>query len=187
MRSVMMKAIWLIWGAVWWLAGTFAFAQGAPSVSETQILEKTVLKTTGGETISVARTPKGLVMEGYTDKIVLLELFGNRCPGCKDSIPGYNRIQEKYKNDVVVIAVEVWGSDMSQMQQYAKDYHIGYRLVPKSESGQIINFAQKMTGWHPGIGVPYLMIFGKGGILVKDIAPQRLPEAYVTHIIEGLL
>jgi thiol-disulfide isomerase/thioredoxin len=152
-----------------------------------KILEETTMQTVDGETIQVQRMKNGLIFKDYEDKIVLLEAFGHSCPPCKASIPGYNRLQKKYAKDVVIIAIEAWGSDNSGLKLYAKQHGIEYKAVSKASSGKIIRFMQNLTGWVPGLGVPYLMLFNKGGVLAKDVPPQALHEAYVEGLIQKLL
>jgi len=152
-----------------------------------EVLEKTTIQTVGGEKIQIERMRDGLVFKGYEDKIVLLEAFGHSCPPCKASIPGYNRLQKKYQKDIVVIAIEVWGSDNSGLKQYAEQNSIQYKAVSKASSGKMIRFMQNLTGWVPGLGVPYLMLFQKGGVLAKDVPPHGLDEAYVEGLIQKLL
>ncbi len=152
-----------------------------------QVLDQTTIKTVDGEVIHVDRTKNGLIFKGYEDKIVLLEAFGHSCSPCKAAIPGYNRLQKKYQKDVVVIAIEVWGSDSAGLKQYAGTFGIHYKAVSKADSGKMVPFIGKLTGWHPGMGVPYLMLFSRGGAIAKDVPPQRLPEAHVESLIQELL
>jgi thiol-disulfide isomerase/thioredoxin len=152
-----------------------------------QVLEQTSIQTIGGEKIQVERMKDGLVFKGYEDKIVLLEAFGHSCPPCKASIPGYNRLQKKYQKDIVIIAIEVWGSDNTGLKKFAQQHGIQYKAVSKASAGKIVKFMQNMTGWVPGLGVPYLMLFTRGGLLVKDVPPQRLHESYVEGLIKEFL
>ena len=121
------------------------------------------------------------------DKIVLLEVFGHSCPPCKASIPGYNRLQKKYQKDVLVIAIEGWGSDNAGLKRYAHTHNIHYKAVSTADSGKIIPFIGKLTGWNLNMGVPYLMLFSRGGVLAKDVPPQGLPEEHVNGMIQQLL
>ncbi len=152
-----------------------------------QVLDQTTIKTIDGEVIHIDRTKNGLIFKGYEDKIVLLETFGHSCPPCRASIPGYNRLQKKYQKNIVVIAVEVWGSDQPGLKKYAQQFGIEYKAVPTVSAGKIVKYMQNLTGWIPGIGVPYLMIFSPGGTLAKDVAPHGLQESYVDGLIQGLL
>ena len=154
--------------------------------SKMMVLEQTSIKTTDGEVIHVDRTKNGLIFKGYEEKIVLLEAFGHSCPPCRASIPGYNRLQKKYQKDVVVIAIEVWGSDNAGLKQYTNTHDIHYKAISKVDSGKMVSFIGKLTGWHPGVGVPYILLFD-WGILTKDVPPQRLPEEHVDALIQNLL
>jgi len=151
------------------------------------VLDQTTIKTINGEIIHVDRTKKGLIFKGYEDKIVLLEIFGHSCPPCKASIPGYNRLQKKYQKDVVIIAIEAWGSDNAGLKKYANAHGIHYKAVAKAHAGKMVSFIGNLTGWNPGLGVPYLLLFSRGGVLTKDVPPQSLPEAHVNNLIKGLL
>jgi len=156
-------------------------------IAQPQVLEKTSITTIDGKVIEVKRTKNGLIFKGYEDKIVLLEAFGHSCPPCKAAIPGYNRLQKKHQKDVVVIAIEVWGSDNAGLKKYANTLGIHYKAVAKVNSGKMVAFMGKLTGWTPGMGVPYLMLFSRGGVLTKDVPPQRLPESHVENLIQEML
>jgi thiol-disulfide isomerase/thioredoxin len=152
-----------------------------------QVLDQTTIKTVDGEVIHIDRTKNGLIFKGYEDKIVLLEAFGLGCGPCKAAIPGYNRLQKKYKKDIVVIAVDAWGSDRTKLQEYVQTFGIEYKTVSTDDSGKVLHFIQKLTGWNSGMGVPYLMLFSRGGVLWKDVPPQFFPEEHVNNLIQELL
>ena len=150
-------------------------------------VDTTTILTADGEKIKVDLTAKGMIFYGYEDKIVLLEAFGYRCPPCLAAISGYNRLLEKYGEKIVIIAVEAWGADKSQFDAIVKQHKVRYRAVSKDHSGKVLAFMQRLTGWNTNIGVPYLMLFSKGGKLFKDVPPQPFPEAHVEKLIETLL
>jgi thiol-disulfide isomerase/thioredoxin len=147
---------------------------------------QTEIRTIDGSVIDVDMLPDGLRFKGYEKKIILLEFFGHSCPPCRASIPGYNRIQHKYEKDVVVIAIESWALGKDQLKAYAKQLGIGYKVVAKSDSGKVFSFVEKLTGWSPNYGVPFLMLFAPGGKLAKSVPPQRLNETYVESLIEEI-
>ncbi len=152
-----------------------------------QVLDQTTIKTIDGEVIHVDRTKNGLIFKGYEDKIILLEAFGLSCGPCKAAIPGYNRLQKKYQKDILVIAIEAWGSDRATLQKHAQTLGIHYKTVSTADSGKMFPFIGKLTGWNSGMGVPYLMLFSRGGTLSKDVPPQIFPEDHVNDLIQVLL
>jgi thiol-disulfide isomerase/thioredoxin len=162
------------------------FQQALYAEAPTSKTLQTTIKTIDGSRIVVEMLPDGLRFKGYEKKIVLLEFFGHSCPPCRASIPGYNRLQHKYAKDVVVIAIESWALGKDQLKAYAKQFGIGYKVVAKTDSGKMFVFAEKLTGWSPRYGVPFLMLFAPGGKLAKSVPPQRLNESYVEGLIEEI-
>ena len=153
-----------------------------------QIIDSTTIVTTSGRTIKVDRTPGGLIFEGYEGKIVLLEIYGDTCPHCIAAIPGYNRLQARYPNDVYVITIESYGQlNNAGLQQYVMTNGIQYDTVAKENAGKIFLFMQDMTGYTLTQGVPALSILTRSGDLADYLPPQDLNEAYVNGIIQGLL
>jgi len=177
----------IVYGIILTVCMTLLASAAESTSASNKVLDRTVVTTIGGERIPILLTSEGLRFEGYENKIVLLEAFGHSCPPCRASIPGYNRLQQKYDKEIVIIAVEAWKQDLVALKQLAQQLHIAYKVVATKESGKILTFMQRMTGWNTNIGVPYLMIFAKGGKLVKDVAPQRLPESYVEEEIKKII
>jgi len=155
--------------------------------SSKKIIDSTTIITTSGKTIKVNRTSGGLIFEGYEGKIVLLEVYGDTCPHCIAAIPGYNRLQAKYPNDVYVITIESYGQlNNAGLQKYVTDKGIQYDTVSKENSGKIFSFMQDMTGYTINQGVPALSILSRNGDLADYLPPQDLNEEYVDGIIQGL-
>ena len=163
-------------------------ASTTPPVSEKAVLESTTIVTTDGEVIRVDRTAGGLIFEGHEGKIVLLEIYGDTCPHCKDAIPAYNRLQAKYPNDVYVITIESYGQlNNAGLQQYVAANGMQYDTVSKENSGKMFSFIQTLTGYNTNQGVPVLLVLSRDGDLAEYLPPQILNEAYVDGLIQGLL
>ncbi len=150
-------------------------------------LAHTTITTTEGKKIRVDRIPDGLVFEGHENQIVLLEVYGYTCPHCIASIPGYNRLQAKYPDDVFVITVENYGLSDIGLKQYVIDHSMHYSTVSKEKDGDIINYISILTGWSPGIGVPWLMVFDRDGKIEGTPMLGDIQENTVDTMIQGLL
>lgn len=139
----------------------------------------TTIVTTTGKKIRVDSTPGGFVFEGYVGKIVLLEVYGDTCPHCIAAIPSYNALQKKYPNDVVIIALESYGTLTNASQQQ-------YITIPKVDTGTMFSSIQSLTGYNRQ-AVPYLMILDRKGDYVYEKVLADFPEATIDGIIQGLL
>jgi len=149
------------------------------STPSPQILASTTITSTAGQTIQVDRTPQGFIFRGYEGMIVLLEVYGDTCPHCVEAIPSYNRLQAKYPNDVVVIALESYGTlNNAGKQQYI--------TIPKSKTGNMFSFIRDLTGYNRE-AVPFLMIFDRNGDKVYQKILANFPEAEIDSRIQSLL
>lgn len=154
-------------------------SQDTTPTSDVKIVDSTTITALDGRTIRVDKTEDGFIFRGYEGKIVLLEVYGDTCPHCIAAIPYYNKIQAKYPNDVVVIALESYGSlNNASKQQYI--------TVPKNNTGKMFPFIQSLTGYHLQ-AVPYLMILARDGSIVYDGINANFPEETIESQIQSLL
>ncbi len=153
-------------------------AAPAQAAAQAQAVNSTTITSTTGEVIKVNKTANGFVFEGYEGKIVLLEVYGDTCPDCVASIPLYNRLQAQYPNDVVVIALESYGTLNNAGQQQ-------YITIPKANTGNMFAYIRDLTGYNLE-AVPYLMILSRDGGIVYDSIlanfPQNLIDTYIQQL-----
>jgi len=142
------------------------------------VLDTTIITTTTGQQIQVDNTSDGFIFHGYENKIVLLEVYGDTCPHCIAAIPQYNDIQARYANDVVVIALESYGTLTHASEQ-------NYITVPKANTGKMFTFIQDLTGYNFQ-AVPYLMIFARNGSKVYDSILADFPKSTIENYIQQL-
>jgi len=64
------------------------------------------ISTTEGKMLRFKGTPDGIMTEPYKGKIVFIEFWGTWCGPCLLSIPHHVKLQEKYKDQLRVIAFE---------------------------------------------------------------------------------
>ena len=143
------------------------------------VLDSTTITSTAGEVIKVNRTANGFIFEGYEGKIVLLEVYGDTCPHCIEAIPSYNSLQAKYPNDVVIIALESYGTlTNAGLQQYI--------TIPKTNTGNMFPFITELTGYNFQ-AVPYLMVLSRDGGIVYNQILADFPAAEIDSLIQQLL
>ena len=113
------------------------------------------IKTIDGKKLTIQKEKKGLKFLDFKDKVVLLEFYGDSCPHCLSAIDSYNKLQQKYKDKVAVVALELYGRLNNAHKQK-------YITVSKKESLKVLKPIKKLTGYSGGI-VPYLIILDKNG------------------------
>jgi len=150
-----------------------------PTTSPVAVLDSTTITTTSGETIKVDKTADGFIFQGHEGKIVLLEVYGDTCPHCVAAIPAYNRLQAKYPDNVLIIALESYGTLTNASKQ-------NYTTVAKNNTGKMFSFIKDARGYNLE-AVPYLMILSKDGGIVYDKVLADFPESEIDTRIQQLL
>jgi len=145
--------------------------------------DKMTMTTTEGKTLHMTGTVTGLKFDEYKGKIVFLEFFGNHCPPCLKSIDHYKRLQEKYKDKLAIIAVEVQGLSDSQLKAFAKEKGINYVTISQDKAGQLVPYISARSQWQGSI--PYLIILDQKGD-VQLMQAGMLPESALENFISQL-
>lgn len=100
-----------------------------------------------------------VVLSAMKGKVVLLEFWATWCPPCRASIPGIERLHEKYKDKgVVVLAVSMDDGGWDAVQSFVKEYGIKYTVL-KGNDDVAVKYQVR--------SIPMLMVVDKKGKIVK--------------------
>ncbi len=136
-----------------------------------------------GKTYNVTGTEQGLIIEGLEGKVVFLEFFGHKCPPCLASIPHLIEIQEKYKDKVAIVAIEVQGYNNTQTTDFVKQKGINYITVSEEKASNLVNYIQQRAQWRGSI--PFLVALDTKGN-VQFVQAGMLSEAQYEELIKQL-
>lgn len=129
-------------------------------------------------------TQNGIDIKELRGKVVIVDLFGHACPPCIRSIPHLIELQNKYKSELAIIAVEVQGYDNMELQEFAKDKSINYIVASEENSYSFVKYIQSRAQWDGGI--PFLLILDTKGE-VQLINTGMLLKSELEEIIEELI
>lgn len=102
---------------------------------------------------------KNVTLSDMKGKVVLLEFWATWCPPCRASIPGIERLHEKYKDKgVVVLAVSMDDGGWDAVQSFVKEQGIKYTVL-KGNDDVAVKYQVR--------SIPMLMVVDKEGKIVK--------------------
>lgn len=103
---------------------------------------------------------KKFSLSDFKDKVIVLEFWATWCPPCRQSIPHLSKLQEKYKDKVVVIGIS--NEEKSVVEKFFKaQTEMKYRVAVDDEDKTNGIY---MAGF--GInGIPHAFIIKRGKIL----------------------
>lgn len=144
---------------------------------------KLTMTTVDGNKLHMTKTPKGLLFDEYKNKVLFVEIYGHRCPYCIKAIDPYNELQEKYKEKLAIVSVEVGGYDEKKLASFDDLYGIEYVNITQKEAGELVPYVSKLGGFRGMI--PFLAIFDKKGDFYKS-ASGPISKKELEEIIEKL-
>ena len=106
---------------------------------------------TDGKSYKIEANNDDMKIEGMEGKVVLLEFFGLKCPACKDAMPHLISLQEKYKDKLQIMAVEVQNNDIDPINAYKKKHGINYTTVSNYDVGYLVRYIADKSGWNGAI------------------------------------
>jgi thiol-disulfide isomerase/thioredoxin len=113
----------------------------------------------------------------FNGKVIIVDFWATWCPPCTKEIPHFIELQEKYKNEVQFIGLNV-GEKESEIKEFIKSMGINYIIGYSNEN------IEKSFG---GIsGLPTTFIIGKDGKIKAKAIGYRSKEWFEKQIISAL-
>ncbi len=122
------------------------------------------LSTHNGKVIDINITTEGFNFKQYPNKTILLNFFGPMCPPCIIEIPHLIQLQNKHKDEIQVIAVQVqMPMKIEELKSFVKKHEINYPVINLNDAWDIVSFVKANTSW--GGQIPFMLMFDKFGKL----------------------
>ena len=124
---------------------------------------------------------KEVALSSFKDqgKVVLLNFWATWCGPCKAEIPGFVELQEKYRDQLVIIGYSV--DDTAELaKKYAAEYKMNYPIL----LGEGREDVQDAYG--PIWGIPASFIISKDGKVCRKhmgIAPKAVFEKEIVALM----
>ncbi len=122
---------------------------------------------------------KSVSLSSYKGKVVLLNFWATWCGPCKAEIPGFVEIQDKYKDQLVIVGFSV-DDTAEKAREYANQYKMNYPIL----LGEGREDVQDAYG--PIWGIPASFIISKDGKVCRKhlgIAPKAVFEKEVVALM----
>jgi len=135
---------------------------------------------TNGTHYTVISGDNQLKIEGMEGKVVFLELFGLKCPACKEAMPHLINLQKRYKDKLQIMAIEVQKNDINPINAYKKEHDINYITLSNYDVGLVVRHIADKSGWQGEI--PFLVaIDSKGNVQFAQsgMLPEKALEEYI--------
>ena len=119
-------------------------------------------------------------LSSYKGKVVLLNFWATWCGPCKAEIPGFVRLQEKYRDKGLVIVGYSVDDTAEKAKAYAAEYKMNYPILLGEGREEV------QDAYGPIWGIPASFIISKDGKVCRKhmgIAPEAVFEKEVAALL----
>jgi cytochrome c biogenesis protein CcmG, thiol:disulfide interchange protein DsbE len=118
-----------------------------------------------------------IALSDYRGKVVLLNFWATWCPPCREEIPAFEALQNKYKSALVVVGVSVFCSNTAT-ENFYRDYKINYPVI--------YGYYELMGKYSKVASIPTTFLIDKEGRVTARIIGSRT-EAEYERLLQPLL
>ncbi|WP_321778621.1 TlpA disulfide reductase family protein [Sulfurimonas sp.] len=78
----------------------------------------------------VKKEGSGFLLKGAEGKVIIFDIFATWCPPCRGAATHLSSLQEKYKDDLIIIGISIEDKILdSKLQDFREKYNATYTLV----------------------------------------------------------
>jgi len=154
--------------------GTWSHAEEHPDLS---------FKDINGTTLQAKGADQGLDIPSLKGKVVFLEFFGHKCPPCLMSIPHLVELQEKHKDKLAIVSIEVQGMNEAELKDFVFKKGINYTVSTEKNARKMVNYIAARAEWNGSI--PFMVAMDTKGD-VQFVQAGMIPQDYLENLIEQL-
>jgi len=86
----------------------------------------------------VKKEGSGFVLKGAEGKLVIFDIFATWCPPCRGAATHLTSLQEKYKDDLIIIGITIEESiPNSKLLDFRNTYNANYTLVNSDQNRRL--------------------------------------------------
>ena len=121
------------------------------------------LKTTNNKQITIVIENGLLKLKEFPNKVVLLDFWATYCPPCKAEIPHLINLQNRYKNDLIIIGLIVEKNKSNEiLNNFIKEYKINYPITNSNGNFELASIVGGVSS------IPAMFLFDKSGKMVMN-------------------
>lgn len=115
---------------------------------------------------NVKKIQSGFTLENAKDKVIILDIYATWCPPCQAATSHLNSLQEKFKDDLIIIGLTVENPiSNKKLQDFKNKYEINYTLVNSKQNRRLINDVASSLELGNRFPIPLMAIYKNGKLI----------------------
>jgi thiol-disulfide isomerase/thioredoxin len=118
-------------------------------------------------------------LASFKGKVILINFWATWCGPCRVEIPDLKELQEQYRDDVVVLGIDVL-DEFSRVQAFADELQVNYPLLDGNDRRDVED------AFGPMWGLPTTVIVARDGTVHRKHAGIASKEQFQQYIESAL-
>lgn len=113
-------------------------------------------------------------LSDHSGKVVILNFFATWCPPCRMEMPDFENISKKYRNDVVIVAVNVANEPLDTIKDFVAQNGLTFAVL--QNKGNVAN------AYGPIRAIPVTFVIDRDFNIARKYIGARAAEVFVKDI-----
>lgn len=114
----------------------------------------------------VNKTSDGFTLKDAETKVVLFDIFATWCPPCQAEATHLTSLQEKYKDELIVLGVTIEeGIEDTKLEAFKTEFNAQYPVVNSAENRRFVNAIAAELKLGRNFGIPLIAIYKDGKLI----------------------
>ena len=145
-----------------------------------------VLTSTNNTQYIAKKELGGFVIENTKGKVIIFDIFATWCPPCQASAKHLTSLQNKYKNDLVVIGITIEQNITNdKLKEFKKEYNADYTIVNSNQNRPLVDAIAKELELGERFPIPLMAMYKDGKLINKYVG--EVQEEFVESDIKRAL
>ncbi len=141
-------------------------------------------QTVQGPILTIGSNRTGFLFPDFKGKVILLEVFGQDCHFCIESLPSISSLHAKYRQNLQVVALQVQeqmsrGKVNSLIQQFNMDYPI----IDRESASELMSVLKSNYEWTGAL--PFTLLIKNG--VTEQVFTEKTSKEEIERAIQKLL
>ena len=125
-----------------------------------------VLTNLKNEKMTVRKEATGYTLDGAKGKVVIFDVFATWCPPCQGEALHLSSLQEKYKDDLVIIGVTIEDKITNkELEDFRTEHTANYALVNSDQNRRFINALTETLDLGERFPIPMMAMYIDGELV----------------------
>jgi len=144
------------------------------------------LVSTNGVEYNVTKSGPNFTVKGHEGKVIMFDIFATWCPPCRAEAPNLSDLQNKYKNDFLIIGVTIEdGISNTDLDAFKKKYGANYAIVNSKDNERLYRAVASATKVGQRFPIPFMVMYKDGQYITHYVG--QTPEEMIESDIKKAL